>query len=224
VGKPPGAFGGELSPRPRPGCATRAGEPAATRLLPATDSLLAARGSFYCGLSATPSALTRHTWGGRGWSNFCGEKKFRGYQWEPNPGPRESKLPPYHPARLHTWTQTPPLLLTYRPRARPSVSGEPTWRQRGGVRRLAVRLVVALLLARSPRPQAFQRQPARGHPEQPPRFFVERTRASGEPLVGTKSSHLGSLWKNTCRRRAVCGQPEQPSRFFVERTCVRAFK
>jgi hypothetical protein len=58
VGKPPGAFGGELSPRsPGEGCATRAGEPAATRLLPATDSLLAGHGSFYCGLSATPSAF-----------------------------------------------------------------------------------------------------------------------------------------------------------------------
>jgi hypothetical protein len=61
-------------------------------------------------------------------ATFTG-KKFRGYQWEPNPGPCESKLPPYRPARLHTWTQTPPLLLTYRPQARPNVSGEPIWRQ-----------------------------------------------------------------------------------------------
>jgi hypothetical protein len=126
-------------------------------------------------------------------ATFVG-KKFRGYQWESNPGPRESKLPPYHPARLHTWTQTPSLLLTYRPQARPASAASPPGGSEGGPG------------------GRWSPYCLRGHRGLPAATHLWAPRAATSVLCG----------KNVCQRRAICGHQKQPPRFFVERTRATA--
>jgi hypothetical protein len=104
------------------------------------------------------------------------------------PRVKASALPPSTPAHLDANT-TPPAYLP--------PSSSPRCQRRAHLEAVRGDLAVGGGLTAC-QVTAAASLPAATHlwaPRATSRFFVKRTCASGEPLVGTKSSHLGSLWK-----------------------------